>query len=133
MSSAQQPVQAGLYTKLTSDGTLMGLIQGVFDAVPNDQAYPYVTLGEIEADEWSTFARLGQSMVVTLHTWSQGKGKKDAQVIQSRIDTLLHRGTITVSGFTFVSCIREFETVLQDPERGETWHGVQRFRVHVHA
>lgn len=132
MSSAALPLQAGLYSLLTGDATLMAMIGGVFDAVPDNQPCPYVTIGEVESADWSTFGKSGESFVLTLHVWSESKGKKEAQTIQNRLDTLVHRGTISVSGFTFVSAIREMATVMQDPD-GVTWHGVQRFRIHVSA
>lgn len=132
MAIAASAIQTALYSRLTGDATLMGLITGVFDAVPDAQAFPYLTLGEFEGSEWSTFGTLGQTYLFTLHTWSQSKGTKAAQAIQSRVDTLLHRVTLSLSGAACVTCVREFDTVLRDPD-GVTWHGVQRFRMWVTA
>lgn len=131
MSTATSAIQTAIYTRLTGDATLMGLVTGVFDAVPQEQTLPYVTIGQFEGEDWSTFAKLGEAYAVNLHVWNDSaKGQKTVQAIQSRVDTLLNRAALTVTGYVAVSCIREYVTVLQDPD-GVTWHGVQRFRIHV--
>ena len=39
-------LQKAIYGALTGDSALMAMITGVHDHVPQDTAYPYVTIGE---------------------------------------------------------------------------------------
>ena len=131
MSSAAKELQRAIYLKLNGDATLSALITGVFDHVPQNQAFPYVVLGEDTLKDWSTFGTLGQEPTVTLHVWSRSRGKREAQDILSRIDTLLHRASLTVTGQNVTGIEREFEQTLRDGD-GVTYHGVQRYRVLLH-
>ena len=44
-----------------------------------------------------------------------------------RIHTLLHNGSVSVSGFNLIRLQFEFSDVMRDPD-GVTRHGVMRFR-----
>ncbi len=127
MSSAAFELQKSIYTTLTGDGTLMGMISGVFDNVPDNQAFPYIAIGDDTLGDWSTFARLGQQATLTLHVYAQAEGKKVVKDILSRMDTLLNRANFAISGFALIGIVREFEETLVEQD-GLTYHGVQRYR-----
>ena len=97
------PLQQAIYQKLTGDATLMALITGVFDRTPQDTNFPYISIGESAAHDWSNLGTTGTAHVLTLHVWSREGGRKQAAQIMERLYTLLHQGTLTVSGQSFVS------------------------------
>lgn len=123
-------LQAALYTKLTGDTTLMALISGVYDRVPEGATFPYVSIGEIDSQDDSTFSLDAQSVTMTIHTWSRQRGKKQTQQIMARIHDLLHRGSMAISGGYFAGSVHKFSTVLDDPD-GLTYHGVARYQSRV--
>jgi hypothetical protein len=96
-------VQRALYTKLTGDGVLMGMLNGVYDVVPSDALLPYVVIGD-----GSQTARAVDGINVTdcrlaLHAWSASGGRKTTLAIMNRLHALLHLGTLTLSGFQLVT------------------------------
>lgn len=91
-------LQAALFARLTGDATLMGLVTGVYDGVPEGTAPPYVTLGEGTEVEWNTFDRRGHEATVTLHVYSEAAGFKEALEITERVTELATSTPLVVAG-----------------------------------
>jgi hypothetical protein len=117
-----------IYTRLTSDATLMALITGVYDDVPEITSYPYVVLGDDSDINYGTKTLDGVQYVINIHAWSRYRGVKEATEILERIYYLLHEYAIVVTGASAVHIRQEFNTVLTDDD-GITRHGIIRFRV----
>ena len=105
-------------------------ITGVFDDVPENTAYPYVVIGEETATNIDTKDKDAHEHTLTIHVWSQYRGRKEIKNIMSSVYTLLHNASITVSGASLVNIRHEFENTLTEAD-GITRHGVMRFRVVV--
>jgi Protein of unknown function (DUF3168) len=117
-----------IYTRLTSDATLMALVTGVYDDVPEITSYPYVVLGDDSDINYGTKTLDGVQYVINIHAWSRYRGVKEATEILERIYYLLHEYAIVVTGASAVHIRQEFNTVLTDDD-GITRHGIIRFRV----
>ena len=94
-------IQQGLYHKLSGDGVLMGMVNGIFDAVPQGTPLPYIVIGDgLQRQEANdvTLARCE----LTLHVWTDSSGRKTALTIMNRIYGLLHQGALTLDGFALV-------------------------------
>jgi len=100
-------VLKGVYTKLTGDATLMGMITGVFDFTPEKQSFPYITFWDILETPLNTFDKVGKNVLIRLKIWTEYEGFKEAATIKSRLDTLLDNGTITLTNHRLISL--EFE------------------------
>ena len=105
-------------------------ITGVFDDVPENTAYPYVVIGEETATNIDTKDKDAHEHTLTIHVWSQYRGRKEIKNILSSVYTTLHNASITVSGASLVNIRHEFENTLTEAD-GITRHGVMRFRVVV--
>ena len=105
-------------------------ITGVFDDVPENTAYPYVVIGEETATNIDTKDKDAHEHTLTIHVWSQYRGRKEIKNIMSSVYTLLHNASITVSGASLVNIRHEFENTLTEAD-GITRHGVRRFRAVV--
>lgn len=105
-------------------------ITGVFDDVPENTAYPYVVIGEETATNIDTKDKEAHEHTLTIHVWSQYRGRKEIKNIMSSVYTTLHNASITVSGASLVNIRHEFENTLTEAD-GITRHGVMRFRVVV--
>lgn len=127
MADAAWALQQAVYAALIGDAALMAMISGVHDHVPPETAFPYVTIGAVTAVDRSTMAKDGQVHTVTLHSWSRGRGRKEAKEIMAAIHGLLHKGALSVAGHAHAGTMFEFAETLLDPD-GLTYHGVQRFR-----
>jgi len=125
-------LQKTIYEELTADVTLMALISGVFDStsVPQDQAFPYVTIGDGPMEDRSNHTWRGHSADLTIHVWyrESGRGRKKVQQIQAEIDRILHAQDICVDGWNIVSFRQRFVDVIVDND-DVTLHGIQIFNL----
>ena len=99
----------------------------LFDDVPQDTPFPYVTLGEVTTLDWSTSTELGSEHRFVIHTWSRYGGRKEIKSIMSVVYDLLHDADLPISGHVLVNLRFLFSDVFRDAD-GETYHGVMRFR-----
>ena len=126
MNSSLGPFQQAVYERLSTDANLSAKITGVFDFVPEGQAYPYVAIGQDTATGDDTFTTVGQQVTTTLHTWSQYKGYSEVKEIHALILQAL-TAPLVVSGWTCLFLMVDMENVIRDPD-GITRHGVIRLR-----
>ena len=100
---ALMEVQHALYTKLHGDGVLMGMVSGVYDAVPQKTALPYVVLDDGQLHPLPADNLNISELNLQLDVWTDTAGRKNALTIMSRLFALLHLGTLTLSGFQQVT------------------------------
>lgn len=131
MASPSGPLQTAVYARLIGDATLVALVQKIGDNIPDEQAYPYIVIGEETEAPEDTMGRTGRNLTITLHVWSQYPGMKEVKEIMSRIDDLLDRWTPTVTGWNATEMLHDFADTLRDPD-GKTRHGVVSYRIHAH-
>tara|TARA_R110000803_G_scaffold198432_1_gene262171 strand:+ start:249 stop:653 length:405 start_codon:yes stop_codon:yes gene_type:complete len=124
-------LQKAIFTALSGNTTgLSGANVSIFDDVPEGTAYPYVVIGEETAAENSTKTLDGQEYTLTIHAWSQYRGRREIKEIMQSVYQNLHNTDITVSGASLVNLRQEFSTTLAEND-GITRHGVMRFRAVV--
>lgn len=107
-----------------------GITISVYDDVPENSTYPYVILGEETTANNGSITLDGVEHTLTIHAWSQYRGRREIKQIMESIYHLLHDAAITVSGASLVNIRHEFSTTLAEND-GITRHGVMRFRVVV--
>lgn len=105
-----------------------GLDRPVHDEVPEGAEFPYVTIGQDQAADYSTKDKDGLDLTVMIHVWSRARGSKEAQGLMGAIHGILHNADIEVEGFDSVLSRFEFSDLIRDPD-GRTRHGVMRFRL----
>ena len=120
---ALNALQAAVHTRLTSQ--LAGV--PVYDAVPQGSAYPYVVIGEDTALAWDTKDTDGHEFTLTLHVWTQGKGRKAAKALMEQIYAALHHQPLSGVGLVVLRC-EYAETMSDEDDTGTYYHGVMRFR-----
>jgi hypothetical protein len=131
MTTSLWALQAAIYTALNDDSTLGALISGVYDYVPQETEKDYVVIGEQSGTDWDTKTFQGWEDEISIHTFTEGRGKKDCKAIMDEIYRILHGQALTVAGFNLLFIRQEFVTLLQE-EDGLTFHGVQRFKAITH-
>jgi len=130
MSEHSLALQKTIFDALDGDSTLQSQVTDVYDFVPENTAFPYVKLGEDTAIDNGTKTLQGNEHTLVVHTFSRYRGSKEIKDIMSRIYTLLHESSLTVSGASLVNLRFEFSDVLKEND-GLTTHGLQRFRAIV--
>lgn len=119
-------------------GKLNGNVTGaaVYDHVPFEpegapsDSFPYVEIGEAEASPFDNDSTLGAYVDATVHVWSRYKGRKQVDELLDKVYGLLHRATLTATGYKIVDCLFDFSDVLIESD-GITRHGVIRFRLTI--
>jgi Protein of unknown function (DUF3168) len=128
-ASASWQLQQSVYAALSANAPLTALLGGarIFDDVPQATPYPHVTLGQTSSSEYATGTEDGEEHILTLHVWSQGGGRGEAQRIMGAIRDALHTASLTLTGHTLVGIRQQFADVRRDPD-GVTIHGLVRYR-----
>lgn len=131
MSLHSWELQKSIFTKLNGnvDG-LSGANISVYDDIPQDTVYPYVQIGEETAVNDGTKTLDAVEHTLTIHVWSQYRGRREIKTIMKSVYDLLHNTAISVSGASLVNVRQEFSTTLAEND-GITRHGVMRFRAVV--
>lgn len=114
-----QAVQQSLYNKMTADAVLMDLVEGVYDAVPQSAALPYIVIGDGSADMVPHVGVHVGDCRLSINVWTAGGGRKMALDVLNRLHALLHHGTLNFTGFTLMSmrCLRAETQVDADNDR----------------
>lgn len=105
-------------------------ITGIFDDVPEGTSYPYITVGEDTAVDVSSKDNTIFEHTLTIHAWSQYKGRRDIKELMEQIHNALHNVDVSVNGASLCNLRQEFQTTLLEND-GITRHGVMRFRAVV--
>ena len=66
----QKGVKAALGAAATVTGLLADAAKSILDDVPEDEHFPYVTIGDIQSRENETMTELGQEHIVTINAWT---------------------------------------------------------------
>lgn len=122
---ANYAMQKALYSTLSGDSTLGDLIEGVYDYVPADAAFPYVTIGDVRGEDVSTMGQEAARLQMELHVYSRTRGRKECMDILSRILELLHENEPEVDGHRVVS-LRYTGSEVALERDGLTYHGKMR-------
>ncbi|HEX6956259.1 MAG TPA: DUF3168 domain-containing protein [Agromyces sp.] len=137
---ASLAAQIAVRTLLRSDAALEALTGDdgdggarVFDGVPDDQAYPYVTFGDHNESPWDVFGKDGSENRLTLFVWSQALGYEEALTIADRIQQLLHNASLAFDVSderASVRCRLEMLDTMREPD-GRTRRAVMRFLINT--
>jgi hypothetical protein len=129
MSSSSWALQQSIFATLTADATLAALLGGanVHDDVPQASTFPYISFGHWLVRDAGTGSEDASEHVVTLHVWSQGRGKKQAHEIMDAVRTALHDQALSLTGHRLINLRHELSETRREPD-GETTHGIVRYR-----
>lgn len=128
---AESEVQGAVYT-LIKNANLAG-VTGIFDlnAIPANQAFPYIVLGETTMSPFDVFAANGQNIVFTIHTWSRYSGKKEASTLRGSIYRLLHGTVFTTDHYTGTMLLDMGNAMEDDSTSIKLIHSADRYRIRV--
>ena len=131
---AATALEKAIVQHLRADATLTGLLGGtkVYDHAPRREQPPYITVGDMETTAWDTFRARGHQHRLTLHVWTDHRGRYQAFRILHRLDELLDEAPLMLEGgHLLVSLRTTFWTALPDPN-GRHLRGLIRLRAITH-
>lgn len=127
-------LQRAIYSKLTADASLMGLIDGIYADVTqpfdagSDALFPYVTIGSDNLASWDSKTFLGSEALCQIDIWSRSNNFLEAKAIGSAITNALHQQPLTISDASHVITTQTTAVYSKDPD-GHTKRGMLMFRV----
>ncbi len=130
MSRGGWALRQVLYTSITGDAGVQALIGNparVYDDVPADGVFPFVSFGDGAVQDWSTSDGVGAIHTITLHAWSRYEGHKEALQIIEALEALLHDAVLLPTGHALINLRFVSSGIIRDPD-GATTHGFIRFR-----
>jgi len=129
MSAPAVELQKAVFARLGEDSALVGLLGGarIFDHVPANAPFPYITFGRTSVYDWSTDTESGTEQLFTLHIWSKAKGKKETLEIMDAASALLEDTSLPLEGHHLVNLRLEFAEARYDDDLS-VYHGLLRFR-----
>lgn len=124
--TALWPLQQAIYQRFKADVTLSALVTGIFDAVPKDQPFPYVVIGEPNVNPFPTKNTFGEEINLVIHVYSDYSGKKETYNILEACQKALAK-RLTIPEFEIEKVVPLGMTVFDDTNP-ELNHGVFRIR-----
>lgn len=100
----------------------------VFDETPENEVFPYITMGALIARDWSDKFVPGQEIHSTIHIWSQYRGKTEIMQIGDEVLQALTRTPLNL-GTRFHAVVEKLDEhqVIMDID-GFTRHSILTFR-----
>jgi hypothetical protein len=129
MTSSAAELQRAVFETLGASAGLTTLLGGakIHDQAPAHVAFPYITFGEVTAADWSTATERGSELILTLHVWSKGQGKKELLAIMEAVRGLIDDAALSLSGHHLVSIRLRTAEARHDDDLA-LHHGLMRFR-----
>lgn len=129
MASAGWDLQQAVHAALSGDAALLALLGGakIYDGAPQDAAFPYVVIDQMQQRDWSTGTEAGAEHMLMLHVWSRYGGKKEAHAVADACRAALEGALLTLAGHRLINLRHQYSELKRDAD-GETQHGVLRFR-----
>lgn len=140
MTDPSLPLQEALYARLRSDAALTALLaphadadiggSAVYDAVPQNARFPYVTLDrEVKRNADHLNGRLDLRFVY-LNVWSDHPGQQEVKQIIAAIDAALHEQPLPLSTGR-VASVRVQDTDTARDADGRTYMGRVTLRIYT--
>lgn len=129
MASASWALQKAIFAAMTADANLTAKIgvNQVFDDVPRDTDFPYVTFGQSEVRDWATGTEAGHEHTIVLNVWSRENGRREVHDVMDAVVQVLHLAEFVVEGHRLINLRHELSQARREPD-GETYLGTVRFR-----
>lgn len=104
--------------------------QKIYDHVPDNTAYPYVRINALPFTDRGNYKAEGFTCEFQINVFyrAPGRGNKDVQTIQNRIDELLHNASVCVQGWNTLGLRRTTIDILTEDDN-VTKQGIQIFKL----
>lgn len=111
MTNAVNALLAALQQAVKADADLMAVLgpQGISDRTVRPQRFPAVTVGLVEARDFSTGEAEGAEILLTLEAWS-AVSRREAEALVAEVRRVAHGLPETMDGFRLVN-FRHWRTV----------------------
>ena len=122
-------LQTKIYDTIRNDADISAVVgTRVYDNVPTNPTYPFVTIGDIGSVDFGSHTHSGFECTAIVHVWARVQGRKTVQQVMNDIYNVLHEVDLGITGFATLSCRESASRVLVE-EDNETHHGISEYRI----
>lgn len=91
-------LQKAVYETLSNDVNITNIVTGVYDFVPDNTLYPYITLKLDEISNWDIISQNGFEVVLTIDVFCKDNANKSCLQIFDLVHNALHDASIALDG-----------------------------------
>jgi hypothetical protein len=121
-------LQKAIYEKLIANSGLMAQVSGIYDNVPQETSYPFISFGRNYSKKYDVLGKNGLEQKLDIEIWSREGGKKQSAYIMESVYSLLHNAEIVIAGHNLIS-MEVISTSINLESDGCTYHGIISLRV----
>ena len=125
-----------VYDRLTGNGDVMALVNGVYDRAPQNPwglTEAYISFGAEDTVADDAECIDGEELTIQLDIWSRKPGRVECKKIMHAVKSALHeRDDLELSTNALSQCRLVLTRLFLDRD-GLTTHGVMQFTFHVEA
>ena len=121
-------LQKAVFTALTADSPLTATVTGIFTHIPQDTAFPYISISVVNTQDQSTIETNILEATLEVNSYGRTRGTEEVSGIMADVKNVLHHESLTVTGCVCLG-IHMIEDAIEELGDGLTWHGTQRFKV----
>lgn len=137
MSDADQiqSVAKAIHTALTNDISVQSLLGNpprLYDHVPEDPIYPYLSYGDMRSTDVGGDNRPMTSHALSLHIWSRYSGRAEIMQCLAAVTDALESETFVLTDANLVSANILYTDHFRAPD-GRTLHGLIRVNITTHS
>jgi hypothetical protein len=129
MSDPSGALQKAIVTALKAAATGVG--SRIYDRVPENAAFPYVTIGDAQSIGAFADCYDGTESFIDVHIWSRATNFGEAKTVLSQVRSALHDEELSLDGHILELLNFRDARTLRDPD-GLTSHVVATFRALSH-
>ena len=124
MADPELELQGAIVTTLKADAEVTALVAGrVYDRVPEDAPFPYISIGPSDAIQTDADCIWGYDILLQLDVWSRAVGFPESKRIADTIRVALHDTDLVLSTNALVFLEWQSSRSMRDPD-GLTSHAV---------
>jgi len=130
ISSTEILIKA-IHERLSADVAVrmhLGAEPRLYDHIPSDPIYPYLTYGPIRSEDISADGAEIFSHTLNLHVWSRYSGRAEVLAALSCVTTALTASALTLDGAHQVLTNILYTDIFRAPDR-RTLHGLLRLSI----
>lgn len=133
MADPSFPLQSAIVDALKADAGVAALVAArIYDEPPQNQTFPYITLGDGQVLPEKYDQVDGSEPHLTIHVWSRRAGFGEVKRVSAAIISALDDQPPTIDSFTVLELLLEQTNYLIDPD-GVTRHAAIVFRAVIDA
>ena len=129
MSDAVQAVQTAIIAALEAHPVLSAELTGVYDGPPPRAAYPYISVADGLATDWSTKTATGREIRLALTVWDDGEEASRLHILMGHAEDAVAAMARDLPGWRVASNVFLRSLVARDA--AGPWAGLVEHRIRI--